>query len=421
MKKILIIGAGISGLTAAYRLQSEGYDVTIVESSKVPGGWVRTLVDPNEGNIEKGPQLIAVESGTPLRYLLDSLGVPLTIHRNLSRFIGIDGKLVRVPRSVSELFSSPLLTLKGKLRIFLEPLLCYFLNKNKEYTLHEAIGNRFGFEIADRLAPAIVNGILAAPPNEVSQESIPLFRMANEGSVLWRSIMRGHTVLSTPTGGMGELTQALASKCSIIFNTEITSLNYSQSYWHASGPTYDGKFDSILLAIPAPKAAALLSLISPRLSAILKKIEYTSLYSFHSTHAYNNTLDNSLGFLLHPSESEFLLGCFVSSSLTIPDKDKTIKLRTFVKINQNSIPRWQDIYSELIKWVPDLSPSNSCHIETASLAIPIMRVGQFPEIVRALEDLPSGLDWIGGARFGPGVKDIVDGIDSWMSTSRMHA
>ncbi|MFM8429369.1 MAG: hypothetical protein ACKN95_00005, partial [Holophagaceae bacterium] len=144
------------------------------------------------------------------------------------------------------------------------------------------------------------------------------------------------------------------------------------------------------------------SLISPRLSAILKKIEYTSLYSFHSTHAYNNTLDNSLGFLLHPSESEFLLGCFVSSSLTIPDKDKTIKLRTFVKINQNSIPRWQDIYSELIKWVPDLSPSNSCHIETASLAIPIMRVGQFPEIVRALEDLPSGLDWIGGARFGPG-------------------
>lgn len=194
MKKILIIGAGISGLTAAYRLQSEGYDVTIVESSKVPGGWVRTLVDPNEGNIEKGPQLIAVESGTPLRYLLDSLGIPLTIHRNLSRFIGIDGKLVRVPRSVSELFRSPLLTLKGKLRIFLEPLLCYFLNKNKEYTLHEAIGNRFGFEIADRLAPAIVNGILAAPPNEVSQESIPLFRMANEGSVLWRSIMRGHTV-----------------------------------------------------------------------------------------------------------------------------------------------------------------------------------------------------------------------------------
>jgi oxygen-dependent protoporphyrinogen oxidase len=421
MKKILIIGAGISGLTAAYRLRLDGHDVTVVESGNAPGGWVQTDQDSHGGRIEKGPQLMAVEAGTPLHLLLCSLEIPLTTHRHLSRFIGIDGRLMRVPRNLLEFLKSPLLTLQGKLRIFLEPFLYHFVDKGKEYTLHEAIEKRFGFEAANRLAPALVNGILAVPASEVSQESFPIFSKSNDRSLLWESIKRGSTILATPSRGMGQLTQVLASKCTIVFNTEITTLEYRQQHWHASGASYYEKFDSIFLATAAHKAATLLTSISPRLSSVLRNIEYTSLHLCHSTHSYNKTLDDSLGFLLHPNESEFLLGCFVSSSLEPLDKSKTLKLRTFIKANQSPAPNWQDIYSELLKWLPDLSPCAFSLIETALLAIPKLQLGQSPEIITALKDLPMGLDWIGGARFGPGVKDIVEGIDSWMKRSDLEA
>ena len=96
-------------------------------------------------------------------------------------------------------------------------------------------------------------------------------------------------------------------------------------------------------------------------------------------------------------------------------------MRTFIKANQSPAPNWQDIYSELLKWLPDLSPCAFSRIETALLAIPKLQLGQSPEIITALKDLPMGLDWIGGARFGPGVKDIVEGIDSWMKRSDLEA
>ena len=419
-KNILIIGAGMSGLTAAHALQLGGHTVTIVEAKDVPGGWVQTSHVSSEGRIEKGPQLIAVQSGTPLHELLISLKIPLVNHRKLSRFIGIDGKLMRVPSSLLEFLKSPLLSIKSKFRLFLEPLIVLFSHKSHETNLQDAIQRRFGEEIALRLAPAIINGILAVPSSEVSQEALPSLRRSNNQSLLWQSVTRGSRTLVTPADGMGQLTRTLASRCSIIFNTEITSISYSSPFWCASGPNYNGNFDSVYIATSAAQASSLLTSISPRLSMILGDIEYTSLYLYHSTHPYNETLENSLGFLLHPNESDLLLGSFVSSSLENRDSTQNLKLRTFVKAREGPYPHWNDIYGELIKWLPNLRPCDTCHMEKATHAIPKIKMGQYAEILAALEDLPSGLDWIGGARFGPGVNDIVDGIDYWMRTIRLE-
>src|SRR3989442_8343531 len=45
-KKILIIGAGMAGLSAGYELSQAGHDVTILEARMRPGGRVQTLREP---------------------------------------------------------------------------------------------------------------------------------------------------------------------------------------------------------------------------------------------------------------------------------------------------------------------------------------------------------------------------------------
>lgn len=45
-KKVVIIGAGLAGLAAAYELNRAGYDVTVLEAQSRPGGRVLTYRDP---------------------------------------------------------------------------------------------------------------------------------------------------------------------------------------------------------------------------------------------------------------------------------------------------------------------------------------------------------------------------------------
>ena len=56
-KKVIVIGAGLAGLSAALTLQDEGVDVTVLECSDRPGG--RVTSDVIDGFIcDRGFQLI---------------------------------------------------------------------------------------------------------------------------------------------------------------------------------------------------------------------------------------------------------------------------------------------------------------------------------------------------------------------------
>ncbi len=418
MKKILIIGAGISGLTAAYRLKGQGNTlIKVVESTSTPGGWVQTSLDSQGGRIEKGPQLVAMQVGTPLHQLFSSLRIPLTIHRNLTRFIGIGGQLIPVPKGLIEFIKTPILSTKGKIRLLLEPFFNLMLNRKQEYSLEQEIIRRFGSEVGNRIAPAMINGILGTNASEVSQESLPIFGKSNQRSILLHSIKQPPPILATPKFGMGHLTAILAANCDVRYGTKITNLEFDQSQWSVTVNGSIEKYDSVLLAISAQESAQLLSSIYPRLSESLANIEYTSLYLSYSTHSPSKFLQNTLGFLLHPSESNIILGCFVSSSIDESTHSEKLQLRTFIKAYSVEKPNWNIIYSELLKWIPDLSPAQYSHIDAAHSGIPKIKIGQLDKINNELKKLPKSIDWIAGARFGPGVKDIVEGIDRWISTT----
>src|SRR5437660_3187870 len=70
-KKILIIGAGMAGLSAAYELTQLGHDVTILEARTRPGGRVQTLREPFSDGLyaEAGAARIPDNHDLTLKYV----------------------------------------------------------------------------------------------------------------------------------------------------------------------------------------------------------------------------------------------------------------------------------------------------------------------------------------------------------------
>ncbi len=78
-KKIIVIGAGLAGLTAAYELAQAGHDVTVLEARTRPGGRVQTLRDPFADGLytEAGAAgIIPTEPDLALHYL-NLFNIPL--------------------------------------------------------------------------------------------------------------------------------------------------------------------------------------------------------------------------------------------------------------------------------------------------------------------------------------------------------
>ena len=104
-KKILIIGAGLAGLVAAYELTQAGHDVTILEAQLRPGGRVQTIREPFSDGLyaEAGAARIPDNHNLTLHYVkrFDLTLVPF-YPQEKARIFALGGKRIRVP-SGSEL------------------------------------------------------------------------------------------------------------------------------------------------------------------------------------------------------------------------------------------------------------------------------------------------------------------------------
>ncbi|WWC91911.1 protoporphyrinogen oxidase [Kwoniella dendrophila CBS 6074] len=226
-KRITILGGGLSGLTAAYRLSSPSSiisknklpsikpEITLIESSDRIGGWVNSTEHEIEFNhpftnkhlkgkclIESGPRSIRPRGSKGALGMLkllkdlnlqdDIIPIPFSHPSAKNRFI-LDtensNKLTKLPSSLLSLLSntkSPLL--KGLLlSIIKEPFKPKPKIKLEDESVDSFFKRRFSESIAKNLGSSMVHGIYAASSKELSLRStFPiLYELENKnGSII---------------------------------------------------------------------------------------------------------------------------------------------------------------------------------------------------------------------------------------------
>lgn len=172
MKKVIVIGGGISGLTAAYWLNKSGTDVTVLEKEARGGGSIRTVRD-NGYLIECGPNS-TLDLYQEADDLCESIGLSKEkIYGDESaknRYVVRDGRLRPLPMGPLQFLSTDLWTIQGKLRLMCEPFIRKFDDSHEE-TIAEFVKRRTGQEFLDYAIDPFVTGVFAGDPYQLSFKS----------------------------------------------------------------------------------------------------------------------------------------------------------------------------------------------------------------------------------------------------------
>ena len=424
----IILGGGVSGLLTAWHLHRRGEAVEVWEAEAEAGGWVQTLPwngpGGEPGRVEKGPQGILVRAGSPADRLFKALDLPLNSPGKGARWVGKGDQLIPVPAHPMGLATSPLMSLRTKLRMALEPFQPVRPAEPEE-GLFEFIARRAGRGMAEELLAPMVAGILAAPPHLLSVDAIPLLRKWESHGSLFNGVRKsGISHLMVPEGGMGALSSRLAERVPLVrTGLRATALErLPGDRWAVSAPGHRAEADRVILALPAFEAAPLLAPLAPAASEALASIPYTSVKLWHSRHTQIMPFADGFGFLIDPPSGRPYLGTLVPSWI---DRgcapEGLMQLRSFIgdsTLWEDPRPEepkdWAWTEARLKRWLPALAPALQTREEVSPNAIPRAEKGHRARVRTAVEALPKGLDWISNARFGPGVRDVIEGLEDWI-------
>jgi oxygen-dependent protoporphyrinogen oxidase len=268
----------------------------------------------------------------------------------------------------------------------------------------------------------MVAGVLAAPADLLSVDAIPKLRQWEATGSLVNGIRKsGVSHMVVPEGGMGQLPIRLAAQLSEV-RTGLRAERLEtlpDGRWRVSGGGEVREAERVVLALPAFEAAALLGPVAPQSAEALAAIPYTSVDLWHSRHTPLPALKDSFGFLIHPPEGHGYLGSLVPSWMDpLSAPAGLMQLRSFIGGafgKPVDLDAWEGVFARLKHWVPTLGEALAVRHERAERAIPRPELGHRARVQAAIQGLPPSLDWLSNARFGPGVRDILEGLEGWTS------
>lgn len=333
---VVVIGAGLAGLTAAYRLRQAGRAVLLIDSAKQAGGVIRSE-RTNGFLIEFGPN--TVQPTGEIMSLLEDLGMKeiLLADLRLPRYIRWQGRLHEAPLSPGAFLKTSLLSRRARLRLLAEPLIPRGLNGAE--SIFDFARRRLGLEAAERLVAPFVSGVWAGDPRMLSAESAltKLSRLEHQDGSLLRGILRlrrerkrsetrpvPRGLLSFPRGLQtlvdrlsGELGAGLRLGESVSRMEPERNLEGKIEWNVTLGAGERLRTRSVVLACPANAAASLVRPFAVKTADALSAIPYVPVAVLHLGFP-RNKVDHGLvgfGYLTSPAERANVLGSVWTSSL----------------------------------------------------------------------------------------------------------
>ncbi|MDP6959834.1 MAG: protoporphyrinogen oxidase, partial [Planctomycetota bacterium] len=266
MKRVVIIGGGISGLSVAYALQGKA-QVTLLEANAL-GGVIQT---DRTGLyiVEGGPDSFVTARPAALDLCreigLESELIPMSLRKLYVRSGGVfhempPGFFLTVPTKIRSVLKSGLFSWKGKLRMGME----YFRPRggDEEESIGSFVRRRFGQEMVDKVADPLMGGIYSGPADQISlRATFPQFqKMEREHRSLIRAMRKtkmpeGNPLMSL-RGGMATLVERLLEKIDIeIIKSRVLRVEGDKRVVHEAGSL---EADEVVVATPAPAAAGIL-------------------------------------------------------------------------------------------------------------------------------------------------------------------
>lgn len=330
-KKIAVVGSGITGLSTAYSLKKNGFDVDVFEKNSEPGGAIKS-VQNGEWITEYGPNTLLVRDKI-LVDLFTEIGLDddmIVANSEASkRFIVKNGELVSTPQSMMEAVRSPLLSFKSKLRLLKEPFLS--ANPNRDQSIAEFIERRFGKEILDYAANPFIAGIFANRPENLSLKHVfPKMAQLEKkyGSVIWGAIAgsgknRGHEkmkrMLISFKKGLQSLPIKLASTLdSVHYDHKVTAIEKrGESWFITSNNMSHGPFKHVIINVPLYQIGEILNSLTNQSYTFEKEVDYPKLSVLHLGYNKKDIQHNldGFGFLVPEVENRSILGALFSSTL----------------------------------------------------------------------------------------------------------
>ncbi|MCA9009372.1 MAG: protoporphyrinogen oxidase [Planctomycetaceae bacterium] len=383
LRRVAVIGGGITGLAAAQRLasRSDNTHIVVFESSQRLGGIIRTETADGflmelgpDSFITNKPGAIQLCSEIGFRDQLiptDSRFRRSLVLRNGKPVPVPDGFMLMAPTKPWAILTTPILSLAGRLRLLCE----VFVARRKQFddddeSLASFVRRRFGQQALERLVQPLVGGIYTADPEKLSlKATLPRFveMEQSHGSVIRATLAQQkqeheraangqdsseessgsgarYGMFATAGGGLSDMVAALeqdlrrSGRVDFQLGVKVTGMSRttdSGSQWMLQLQNQAAmSFDAVIVTLPTHSAARILeAAISQELQAALGRIEYASsaiVVSGHQLSDFAHPMD-AFGLVIPAIEGRRILAVsFSSRKFRDRAPEGQILLRTFV-------------------------------------------------------------------------------------------